>query len=140
MADDFCNAWSGGLNFMEAGYSGSEVSIDPSGDVYPCCIKTAHPLGNLLEEPLLDILASLQGHPAFEAINAGKPERMGLAYQWSTEQFRDASNTETPAGNPYANLCIGCDRFFKEVLGKEIDEIRRQRRAKRLDLVASSGN
>jgi len=139
MADNFCNAWSGGLNFMDAGYAGSEVSIDPSGDVYPCCLKTAHPLGNLVEEPLLDILASLQGHPAFEAINAGKPERMGLAYQWSTDKFRDESNTTTPGGKPYANLCIGCDHFFKEVLAEEITEIRRQRRARRLGLVASSG-
>jgi len=139
MADNFCNAWSGGLNFMDAGYAGSEVSIDPSGDVYPCCIKTAHPLGNLVEEPLDEILASLAGHPALEAINAGKPERMGLTHGWSIEQFLAASHTTTKDGKPYANLCIGCDKFHREVLGKVLDSIRQQRRSLRGGLLASSG-
>ena len=139
MADNFCNAWSGGLNFMDAGYAGSEVSIDPSGDVYPCCIKTAHPLGNLVEEPLGEILASLAGHPALEAINAGKPERMGLTHGWSTEQFLAASHTTTKDGKPYANLCIGCDKFHREVLGSVLDSIRQQRRSLRGGLLASSG-
>jgi len=139
MAGNFCNAWSGGLNFMDAGYAGSEVSIDPSGDVYPCCIKTAHPLGNLTEEPLIEILDSLAGHPELEAINAGKPERMGLTHGWSVEKFLESSHTTTTDGKPYANLCIGCDKFHLEVLGKVLDSIRQQRRADRGGLLASSG-
>ena len=63
------------------------MSIDPDGNVFPCCLKTARPLGNLTEEPLLDILDSLAGHPVFEAINAGKPERMGLSLDLPVQQF-----------------------------------------------------
>jgi hypothetical protein len=139
LADNFCNAWSGGLNFLDHQYAGSEVSIDPSGDVYPCCIKTAHPLGNLVEEPLLEILDDLAGQPALEAINAGKPERMGLTHGWSVSDYIQASSTETPAGDPYSNLCIGCDRFHREVLGDLLEERRRQRRSRRMGLVASGG-
>ena len=39
LADNFCNAWSGGLNFLQHRLQGSEVSIDPAGNVYPCCRK-----------------------------------------------------------------------------------------------------
>ncbi len=131
LGDNFCNAWSGGLNFLDYGRSGSEVSIDPSGDVFPCCLKTAHPLGNLVEEPLLEILDSLAGHPALEAINAGKPERMGLHAGWSVERFVDAAHTQMPDGRAYANLCIGCDRFFAEVLGSALDDLRARRLARR---------
>ncbi len=35
---------------MESIYS--EVSIDLNGDVFPCCLKTAAPLGNLCRERL----------------------------------------------------------------------------------------
>jgi hypothetical protein len=55
------------LNFLNRGHSASEVSIDPNGDVFPCCLKTAKPLDNLAEERLDDILDSLVGHPVFEA-------------------------------------------------------------------------
>jgi hypothetical protein len=79
IGDNFCNRWSGGLGFLNHRYSGSEVAVDPAGEVYPCCMKTKVALGSLLEEPLLDILDSLVGHPAFEAINMGHPERMGLS-------------------------------------------------------------
>jgi len=51
IADNFCNAWSGGLNFLDARHSGSEVSIEPNGNVYPGCIKTRQPIGSLLETP-----------------------------------------------------------------------------------------
>jgi len=129
--DNFCNAWSGGLNFLRRGYSGSEVSIDPNGDVFPCCLKTKRALGNLREERLDDILASLEGHPAFEAISNGHPERMGLAHGWDPQRFLEASRTTTPDGRPYRNLCIGCDRFHEEVLGRVIEELRNERLAAR---------
>ncbi len=137
--DNFCAAWSGGLNFLQHGYAGSEVSIDPSGDVYPCCIKTAHPLGNLTEEPLLEILDDLAGIPAIEAINAGRPERMGLTHDWDEAKFVEASKTKTPTGDDYGNLCIGCDKFHVEILGSVLDEKRRERRAQRMGVLASNG-
>ena len=125
--DNFCNAWSGGLNFLRQGFSGSEVSVDPNGDVFPCCLKTARPLGSLREERLDDILDSLIGHPAFEAVAMGHPERMGLAQGWSVARFLEASRTTTASGEPYRNLCIGCDRFHEEVLGPTLEHLRAER-------------
>jgi len=131
LADNFCNRWSGGLNFLRHGYNGSEVSVEPDGTVYPCCIKTKLPIGSLLEDNLIDILDSLAGVPAYEAITMGHPERMGLAYGWSEAKFIERSRTTTPGGEPYQNLCIGCDRFHLDVLGPVIEEARRRRHAAR---------
>ena len=117
LADNFCNRWSGGLNFLRHAYNGSEVSVEPDGAVYPCCIKTKLPIGSLLEDNLIDILDSLAGVPAYEAITMGHPERMGLAHGWSEEEFIAASRTTTPNGTPYQNLCIGCDRFHERGAG-----------------------
>lgn len=116
LADNFCNRWSGGLHFLDLGQAGSEVSIDPDGNVYPCCLKTHHPVGNLLQEPLAALLQRLRGNPVFEAINAGQPEKMGLQHGWSVDRFLSASTATLPNGQPYANLCLGCDRFFREEL------------------------
>lgn len=131
LADNFCNRWSGGLNFLRHAYNGSEVSVEPDGSVYPCCVKTARPLGNLTEEPLIEILDSLVGVPAYEAITMGHPERMGLAHGWSEEAFNAASRTTLPDGRPYQNLCIGCDRFHEQVLGPVLAEARARRDAAR---------
>jgi MoaA/NifB/PqqE/SkfB family radical SAM enzyme len=136
LADNFCNRWSGGLGFLDHRYSGSEVSVEPDGSVYPCCIKTKIPIGNLLEDSLIDILESLRGEPAFEAINRGEPERMGLDYGWSRTRFLEESNTLTPKGQPYQNLCIGCDRFHEQVLRPVIEKARERRRLKRLAVAA----
>ena len=131
LEDNFCNRWSGGLNFLRHAYNGSEVSVEPDGAVYPCCIKTKLPIGSLLEDDLVDILESLAGVPAYDAINTGHPERMGLDYGWSEEEFVARSATTTPRGAPYRNLCIGCDRFHEEVLGPILDEARARRRTAR---------
>jgi len=133
LADNFCNRWSGGLNFLRHAYNGSEVSVEPDGAVYPCCIKTKLPIGSLLDDGLIDILDSLAGVPAFEALTMGHPERMGIAYGWSEQTFLDRSRTVTPTGRPYQNLCIGCDRFHAEVLGPVIEEARQRRAAARGD-------
>ncbi|HAB19690.1 MAG TPA: radical SAM/SPASM domain-containing protein [Verrucomicrobiota bacterium] len=138
LADNFCNAWSGGLNFLNLGLAGSEVSIEPNGNVYPCCMKTRVPLGNLVEEPLMDILRSLIGHPVFEAITTGHPERMGLQHGWGVEQFYERSRTTTPLGKPYQNLCIGCDRFHEEILAPALAELRRERLASRTTDLATA--
>jgi hypothetical protein len=131
LADNFCNRWSGGLGFLNHGRSGSEVSVEPDGSVYPCCIKTKIPIGNLVEDNLIDILESLVEEPAFQAINRGDPARMGLSSGWSEERFVAASETLSPKGQPYQNLCIGCDRFHAEVLGPVIASARERRRAMR---------
>jgi hypothetical protein len=127
LADNFCNRWSGGLNFLRHRYNGSEVSVEPDGSVYPCCIKTALPLGNLVDEGLVEILDSLAGVPAYEAITMGHPERMGLAHGWDEATFVAQSRTTRPDGTPYQNLCIGCDRFHREKLGPLLAEARARR-------------
>ena len=131
LADNFCNRWSGGLNFLRHAYNGSEVSVEPDGSLYPCCVKTALPLGNLTEEPLLEILDSLAGVAAFEAINAGQPQRMGITSGWDETRFFEASKTTLPDGTPYQNLCIGCDRFHEQVLGPILAEAQSRRRSRR---------
>jgi hypothetical protein len=115
LADNFCNAWSGGLNFLQYRLSGSEVSIEPNGNV--CCRKTQLAIGNLLEEKLETILDKLIGDPVYEAISMGHPERMGIAHGWSVETFLEKSTTTLPSGRTYQNLCIGCDAFHREKLG-----------------------
>ena len=116
IADNFCNRWSGGLGFLDYGLEGSEVSVDPHGNVYPCCLKTRLAVGSLLEEPLEAILRRRASDPVYQAISAGQPQRMGLTHGWTEEHFLEMSKTTTPDGRPYANLCIGCDRFHQEVL------------------------
>jgi hypothetical protein len=132
LADNFCARWSGAMNFLNHGYSGSEVSIEPDGAVYPCCIKTKLPIGNLTEEGLIEILDSLAGDPVYEALNAGQPQRMGLSHGWSVETFLEKSRTTDPKGRAYANLCIGCDRFHEEVLKPRIEAARERRRTRRI--------
>lgn len=131
LADNFCNRWSGGLNFLRHRYNGSEVSVEPDGSLYPCCVKTARPLGNLVDEPLIEILDSLVGVPAFEAITAGHPERMGYAQGWDEARFNAESRTTLPDGTAYENLCIGCDRFHEQLLGPVLEEARARRYAAR---------
>jgi hypothetical protein len=116
LKENFCNRWSGGLNFLQYQFAGSEVSIDPDGNVFPCCIKTKKPIGNLLDEPLHTLLERLAGDPVYEAISMGHPERMGIRYGWSVEKFLDKSLITLPSGKTYQNLCIGCDAFHEGVL------------------------
>jgi hypothetical protein len=116
LADNFCNGWSGGLNFLQYRYSGSEVSVEPNGNVYPGCLKTQLPIGNLLTEKLEAMLERLIGNPVYEAITMGHPERMGLTHGWSVETFLGKSTITLPSGRVYHNLCIGYDAFHREVL------------------------
>src|SRR6185312_3785231 len=89
------------------------------------------PLGSLLDDNLIEILDSLAGEPAFEAIAMGHPERMGIAYGWSVDEFLARSCTVTPKGRPYQNFCIGCDAFHEAVLGPVLDRARARRRKSR---------
>jgi len=123
LADNFCNGWSGGLNFLQRRYSGSEVSVEPNGNVYPCCMKTQMAIGNLLEEDLDEIIDRHVGDPVYEAISMGHPERMGIAHGWSVEKFLEKSKVALPSGRVYENLCIGCDAFHREVLMGKKEEL-----------------
>lgn len=127
---NFCARWSGGRNFLNYGQAGSEVAIEPDGSVYPCCLKTKSPLGNLTQERLVDILDSLKGHAAFEAINSGDPEAMGEGAGWTREDYRAASVLKDPKGRTMANVCLGCDAFFEKHLNGEIQRIRALRLAR----------
>jgi hypothetical protein len=116
LQDNFCNGWSGGLDFLNHRHSGSEVSIDPEGNVFPCCLKTKGPVGNLLQDKLEAILERAAGNPVYEAISMGHPERMGITHGWSVDTFLEKSRRTLPDGRVYQNLCIGCDAFHDEVL------------------------
>jgi hypothetical protein len=128
---NFCARWSGGKNFLNYGHAGAEVAIEPDGSLYPCCLKTRAPLGNLCDERLVDILDSLKGHPAFESINAGDPESMGESMageaKWTREDYRRVSNATDPTGRAMANVCLGCDAYFETHLAAELERIRMQR-------------
>ncbi len=126
LKDNFCNRWSGALNFLQYDYSGSEVSIEPNGNVYPCCIKTKTPIGNLLEEKLETILNRLIGNPVYEALSMGHPERMGITQGWTVEKFIEKSTVRTADGGVYQNFCLGCDAFHEEVLMPMV-QIRRKK-------------
>ena len=100
----------------DAAAMGTWKMVDPDGNVFPCCIKTKLPIGNLLEDNLESILDSRVGDPVYEAISMGHPERMGLSHGWSVADFLEKSQTTTASGKEYRNLCVGCDRFHEEVL------------------------
>lgn len=127
LADNFCNAWSGGLKFLDYGKAGSEISIEPDGSVYPCCLKTAAPLGNITQEPLIDMLASLAAVPALQAINKGDPAIMGETYGWSRDDFIARSTATMPTGKTCSNLCIGCDAFFREEIAPVLERLANER-------------
>lgn len=124
---NFCARWSGAKNFLHIGREGSEVAIEPDGSVYPCCLKTKSPLGKLTEENLADILTSVAALPAIQALNDGDPERMGETQGWSRETFRENSSATDGLGKEVSNMCLGCDRFFEDVLSADLAKLRRQR-------------
>ncbi len=126
---NFCARRSGGRHFLDHGQRGSEVALEPDGSVYPCCLKTKTPLGNLTEEPLIAMLDSLRGHPALDALNRGDPEAMGDYVGWDRDTFRRHSATTQPNGETFENLCIGCDAFFEDTLGAALRDMRAERLA-----------
>jgi hypothetical protein len=128
---NFCARWSGGKDFLRIGRAGSEVAIEPDGSVYPCCLKTRAPLGNLTEERLEDVLASVATLPALQAIDRGEPEAMGAHDGWSQETFRARSAIRDGAGRLIENRCIGCDQYFVERLGAQLEALRAARLAAR---------
>jgi large subunit ribosomal protein L15 len=107
----------------EAVLPGSVVAV-PGLELY---LEATDAVGNLTEERLTDILDSLKGHPAFEAINRGDPEAMGEANGWSREHYREASHQRDPKGREMANVCLGCDAYFEQHLKGDLERLRAQR-------------
>ncbi len=126
---NFCARWSGGKNFLKIGEAGSEVSIEPNGNVYPCCLKTKAPLGNLTQERLSDILASVAALPAIQAINRGEPDAMGLGDGWDRDTFFKKSHAKDGKGAIVVNKCLGCDAFFEAHLGSQLRDLQDKRLA-----------
>lgn len=124
---NFCARWSGGKNFLNLGHEGSEIAIEPNGNLYPCCLKTKAPLGNLTEEKLEDILSSVGTLPEIQAINDGDPEGMAKAGGWTREAFKEKSKLIDGKGNQIQNMCLGCDVFFTEILGQKLQDLRKSR-------------
>lgn len=135
---NFCARWSGGLNFLKIGEAGSEVSIEPNGNVYPCCLKTKSPIGNLSEETLEEIFDSVATLPAIQALNRGAPDQMGQIHGWDAATFRKKSAKEDGKGRIVENMCLGCDAYFEEHLGAQLRALQETRRAARLGLAKSA--
>jgi len=127
---NFCARWSGGMNFLKIDQAGSEVSIEPNGNVFPCCLKTKVPIGNLTEETLADMFDSVAKLPAIQALNRGEPEQMGLNEGWDAKMFRKKSAVIDGKGRRVENKCLGCDAFFEEHLGAELRRLRQERTRK----------
>lgn len=121
MDDNFCAEWSGGRGFLD-GSAGGEVSVEPDGSVYPCCIKTGVPIGSLAEERLEDILDRLRGHAAFQAINRGDPTAMAEAVGIDRAAFAGRCTT---AGA--VNFCIGCASVHAEKMAPLLADLRQPR-------------
>lgn len=126
---NFCARWSGGLNFLKLGEAGSEVSIEPNGNVFPCCLKTKAPLGNLTEETLAEIFESVATLDSIQAINRGQPEQMGARHGWDAQTFRRKSAKTDGKGRVVENMCLGCDTYFEEILGAQLRDLRQARLA-----------
>jgi len=100
--DDFCNRWSGALNFLEP--EGAEVNIQLAA-VYPCCPMTVRPIGDLRRETLESILDRCRENPIYQALNRGRPEEMGVAMGISVERALERTRE-------LGNCCLWCDEFF----------------------------
>ena len=133
LEDNFCNRWSGGLNFLRHAVQRlGSIRSSPTARCIRAASRPELPIGSLLEDephrhPGVARAACRRTRRSRRAI----PERMGLAYGWSEEEFIAQCAHDHAAGTPYRNLCIGCDRFHEEVLGPVLDEARERRRAAR---------
>jgi hypothetical protein len=105
-AHNFCNRWSGAIGFLENGSPLQEINVRLSA-AYPCCPATRIPLGDLREEPLLDILERYRDDPVFLALNRGEPEAMGIAHGISVEFGRERIEE-------LGSCCLWCDEFFEK--------------------------
>ena len=54
---------------------------------------------------------------------------MGAEQGWDAATFRKKSAKEDGKGRMVENMCLGCDAFFEEHLGKELRALRERRLA-----------
>lgn len=103
--DDFCGGHSSGaknsLNYLE---KTSSLAFQLA-DVYLCCPMTCRPVGDLRSEKLKPMLDRLKQHPAYRALNEGKPEKLG-EYMGLSEAYGIQRTKEL------GNHCLWCDEFF----------------------------
>ena len=99
-----CALWSGALGFLDDGSDRQEVAIQLTS-VYPCCPGTVEALGDVAQEPLLDILDRHRGDPMWEALNRGDPAAMGAATGIDPEYARKRIRE-------LGNVCLWCDEYF----------------------------
>lgn len=105
-AHNFCGIWSGAAGFLDNGTPQQEVNIRLN-QVFPCCPATLVSLGDVTEEPLLDILDRYRGDPVFEALNRGEPECMGISQGLSVEFAKTRIRH-------LGSCCLWCDEFFEK--------------------------
>jgi len=102
---DFCGNWSGAIGFLDYhDHDRCQVNVQLA-EVYPCCPMTCRPIGDLATEPLTDMLDRLAANPVFQALNEGRPEKMGEAVGLS-ERFGEQRT------RALGNHCLWCDEFF----------------------------
>ena len=101
---NFCALWSGALGFLDSGSPRQEVAVQLT-KVYPCCPGTVEPLGDVSEEPLLQILDRARGDPMWEALNKGEPWAMG------DDAGIDAAFARKRI-QELGSVCLWCDEYF----------------------------
>lgn len=101
---DFCDGWSGALGFLDDNTPQQEINVRLS-QAFPCCPATKVPLGDLREEPVLDILDQYRDNPVFRALNRGEPDAMGVAQGITVDIARKRIDE-------LGSCCLWCDEFF----------------------------
>jgi len=56
---------------------------------------------------------------------------MGTDHGWDAATFRKKSAREDGTGRIVENMCLGCDAYFEEHLGAQLQDLQEARRAKR---------
>ncbi|MBW2368094.1 MAG: radical SAM protein [Deltaproteobacteria bacterium] len=101
---NFCNLWSGGLNFLKTGSPLQEVAVQLSY-AFPCCPCSRVALADLREEQLVCALERASRHSMFRAINIGRPylgaSRGGLTPSGAHRRWKELKN-----------ICQMCDEII----------------------------
>jgi hypothetical protein len=107
---NFCDLWSGGLNFLNTGSPRQEVAVQLS-HVFPCCPGSRVALADLRKERLIPALQCASRHPIFRAINNGRP------YQGAPE-FNLTPSFAHRRWKKLKNICLMCDELLIKLAGE----------------------
>ena len=105
-AHNFCNRWSGALDFLDDGSAMQEISIQLT-TAYPCCPGTVEPLGDLTEHSVKAILDRHRDDPVWQALNAGDPAAMRIVDEFDREHAQRRIEE-------LDSVCLWCDEFFTQ--------------------------